>query len=498
MPDPVALVVGAGPSGLTAALELHRCGVPFRVIDAAPHGALHSQALAVQARTLEQCERYGIVDEMLARGRRMHGARIYGNGTRLAHVRIDDVGSRYRFVLFLGQVETERFLTQALTDCGVEIERGLSLERMENGPSRSIAYVRDASGTERTIEARYVIGCDGIHSRVREIAAIPFAGSRVPEHFTLADVTLTGPDAPDDELVVYTRDGDLVFIARFAADTWRVLVERHSDRGGAEADPDLAHFQTAIDEIAGIDVCASAPTWTARFGITQRRAAAYRSGSAFLVGDAAHVHSPAGGQGMNTGMQDAANLAWKIAAVEAGAPAELLDTYDAERGKIGRDLLRGTSLALGAMTTDNPMIEALRDRIAPILTSFGGVKETIARNISQTSIHYPIGPAISDAGGHTGVVPGHYAPNVSVRDADGRSEMLHDTFADPSVKVVATAAFPRCDYVIDDATAQPYAGREPMAYVVRPDGYVGFRGPVRDAHALAAYLTVTGARATAP
>src|SRR5271155_4423621 len=274
--ETTVLVVGAGPSGLTMAIELARSGIPFRLIDRASHGAMWSQALVVQARTLEQFERYGIAAEAVRRGHRVQGAKAFSEGRMIAQVALAHrIPGRYPFVLFFPQRDTEGLLTERLTSLGGVVERGLELVDYADREGGIDAQIRPEAGEMETCRARWIVGCDGIHSTVRAIAGVPFEGNDADEFFALADVQLSGKDSPGDELHVYLHAGEVVFLARLSAQLYRVMVARRI-RPPSDAPPGREELQDAIDRIARADVRVADPAWASRFHIAQRKAVHYR------------------------------------------------------------------------------------------------------------------------------------------------------------------------------------------------------------------------------
>lgn len=429
--DDSILIAGAGPTGLAMAIELTRMGLPVRLIDKAEHPAQHSQALVVQARTLEQFERYGIADEAVSRGRKLLRATAMSEGKTLATIDLSRIPGRYPYVLFLPQSETERLLTEHLRSLGVQIERGTELLSFENSPEGVTAQLRQNSGPNsgltQSIPARWLIGCDGAHSVVRSQLKIPFEGESVPLDFFLGDFELAGPDVPGDELRLHIHHGDVVFIGRLSDKLLRVIVVMHREEGAPPVDrqPTLADFQSALDR-TGAKITVKSSVWITPFNINERKAGAYRIDSAFLAGDAAHIHSPVAGQGMNTGIQDAANLAWKLAAVADGAGTDLLDTYGEERRAVGDALLKTTSRGLSVVTSTNAVFERLRDLVAPGLVGLDVVQDAAAGFVSETTIEYRGSSIVADYGGAGSLRAGDRVPNPDVELAGGQSVRLLD------------------------------------------------------------------------
>jgi 2-polyprenyl-6-methoxyphenol hydroxylase-like FAD-dependent oxidoreductase len=483
-----ALIIGAGPTGLAMAIELRRQGMPYRLVEKNEHPAQYSQALVVQARTLEQFERYGIADRTVAAGRETKGADIFSEQKQIARMTLDKIPGRYPYVLFLPQSETERILTEHLESLGGRIERGINVEGIE----MTSDGVRAATAQEQ-IEARWLIGCDGAHSIVRRALKVPFPGDTVGFAFDLGDLELEGSNLPGDDLRLYLHHGDVLLLARLKENVFRVIWAKHGQVQeqieGKERQPTEADFQAAIDEYAGSGIRITGSKWMTPFRVNQRKVEHYRVGNAFMAGDASHIHSPVGGQGMNTGLQDAANLGWKLGAVRKGAPEHLLDSYDEERGAVGKALLRITSRGLTAATLENPIAEMMRDAVLSFGTRLEIVREAMAGFVSETAINYRKSSIVVDAGGRGSLHAGDRVPNPDV--ADGR---LLDPLRDgrPLVLAIDTPELEDLPSRFPRATVKAYQnGEGRQLWIVRPDGYLGYRGAA-DGPKLDEYARLTG------
>ncbi len=493
------LIVGAGPTGMSAAIELRRAGLDVRVLDKSTHMALHSQALVVQARTLEQFDRYGIANEAVAQGRKLTGARLWSEGRNIAHFEFARLQTNFPFALFLPQSQTEALLNRHMESLGVKTERGTELLAFTQQDNTVQAILRHPDGVEEEVKARWLLGCDGAHSAVREIAGIPFEGKGIPLSFFLGDLVLEGSSAPGEELAIHLHHGDVVFLGRLDDRFVRVIVAAHDQQGAQQKqEVTLADFQTAFDR-AGLRLRAVASDWMTPFRVNDRQAKQYRAGNVFLAGDASHIHSPVGGQGMNTGIQDVANLAWKIAAVERGAPPALLESYQEERGAVGEALLRFTERGLKLATTDNRLLEEVRDTLLPMLTSLKPVQRAATSFISELAISYRGSSIVSDSGGDGDLHAGDRMPDLHLggttllanwHDARhlaillGATAEQHEelTKALPRARVLSVASSDLDDY------GHASLGRESKLLIVRPDGYLGFRGPMREREAWQAYI----------
>jgi 2-polyprenyl-6-methoxyphenol hydroxylase-like FAD-dependent oxidoreductase len=510
--DVEVLIAGAGPTGLTLAIELLRRKVPVRLIDKAAHGAEHSQALVVQARTLEQLERYRapggetLADQAIARGRKLQQISFWSDRKKIFSLPFDKIPGRYPFVLFLPQNETEALLRGEVERLGGRIERGVDLVAFENGPGGVEAKLGHNDGGEEQVRARWLVGCDGAHSAVRAGLKVPFPGETVGISFFLGDLEVEGEDEPGNELVIHLhRGGDVVFLGRLNDRICRVIVALHEEQGDKGVDKldrelTLDDFQRAIHK-AGLRLKVKSAEWMTPFHINQRKASSYRVASAFLAGDASHIHSPVAGQGMNTGIQDAANLGWKLAAVHEGADARLLESYDEERGAVGEALLRNTSRGLAAATQANPLIEAMRDAVMGLGVKLPPVQTAMLGFISETAIHYRDSSIVKDLGGAGHVRAGDRMPNPDLgagRLLDGLEDGRHLVLAvDVADAEPLRRQFLRAHLRAISAAELTVELREALGttgqvLVVRPDGYVGFRGSLECRAEMDAYARLVG------
>ncbi|MBV9232019.1 MAG: FAD-dependent monooxygenase [Chloroflexi bacterium] len=387
------LVVGAGPVGLAMACELLRHGMHCRIIDQAAAPARTSRALGIQARTLEVFENMGVIDQVLAAGTKARGLTLY-DGDRvvlrlsLQHIR----DSQYPFLLILPQSQTESILNARLADLGGTVERSCELLNIRQENDAVVAIVNAAgseSGDVEEIRARWLIGCDGARSRVRKVLAIPFEGTTAPEEFLLADVDLDWNRTRETTHGWLTRDG-LFAVFPLPGGQWRLFATLQAQDTQEIPQASVEVFQRLLVQYTGdTRTTVSNPTWMSNFKINYRMATEYRKGRVFLAGDAAHIHSPYGGQGMNIGIQDAYNLVWKLALVlQEKARESLLDTYQEERMPIARYVLQGARAGTGLLVSRNPVSRLLRDHVVRLLLNLDIIQRYMAQQASELNMNY--------------------------------------------------------------------------------------------------------------
>jgi 2-polyprenyl-6-methoxyphenol hydroxylase-like FAD-dependent oxidoreductase len=388
------LVVGAGPTGLTLANELARQGVHCRIIDRALAPSIHSKALGVVPRTLELLEKFGISQSLVDQGNKVRGVNVFSREKRLVHLELAPLfHSEYPFLLIVPQSVTEVALLERLARWGVKVEREVELVALSTDEEHVEATLRSGNGTEERVIANWVIGCDGAHSTVRRQLGMSFDGSAFARRFALADVGLD-VDLPRDELNAFWVQGGFVGIFPMREESRYRLV---FDLPSAEEEVTLSEVEHALARCGLGRARVFEPTWLSRFSINQRKTKHYRQGRVFLAGDAAHIHSPIGGQGMNTGIQDAFNLAWKLAmVVKKEAPASLLDSYEAEREPIGKRIVQLTALATRTMLVQNPVARGIRDRLVPLAAASRKRQEKMANGLAQLSHSYRNSPIVRD------------------------------------------------------------------------------------------------------
>ncbi len=489
------LVVGAGPVGLTLALALRRQGVAVRIVDKAATRTDKSKALVIWPRTLELLDIHGCAQAFIDAGVRVTGARILGEGRELAHAHFGLARSAYPYALMIPQSDTERLLEQLLAAAGVQVERQVELRSFVDDGQRVTAQLRHADGHEESATAAWLAACDGAHSTVRHALDLPFDGDTLESDWVLADAQIDGK-LPNEELTIcWMPDGILAFFP-IGGRRFRVIADVGPAPDVTPPPPTLAQVQALIDRRGPQGLRAHDPVWLNHFRINERKVKDYRHGRVFLAGDAAHVHSPAGGQGMNTGMQDAFNLAWKLALVQNGkaAPA-LLDSYSPERSAIGDQVLRNAGTMTRVALLHNPLLRELRDLAASTLSRLPAIQQRLVDQLTELDLHYadsPLGATPHGAARHPAA--GARTPDVAVSAADGTATRLHallggGRFVLLSVGVAAPgvpSALLSLVSMAGTAAAQDYeVGHH---YLVRPDGYLALSTRGDDPSAIMGWL----------
>ena len=484
------LVVGAGPTGLLLAGQLARRGVPVRVVDKRAEATVESRALAVHARTLEVLDNLGLADEFVARGHRVRAFSMWDGRRRLARVDFGVLDTPFPFLLDLPQHETEAILRAYLGGFGARVEQSTEVVHVEQGADRvfiGITRDGDGGGPAGGFEVGYAVGCDGAHSTVRRRLGMPFNGHGYAEDWLLADVSLDW-DRPDDEVhIVFNPTGRATVCMPLPGGRWRIILYFAGDRPTGQP-PTPAEIATLVDERIPGPVAVHDPTWLACFRTHRRSAPAYRDGRVFLAGDAVNIHSPAGGQGMNTGLQDAHNLGWKLAAVCAGADPALLDSYQAERARVAHDVSGLTHRLVRLASLSAPWQRALRAAAVPLVAGLPGSGRRAAERISQLYVDYRGSPLISGAldKHRNGLRPGDRAPDVSDLRLRGRSVRLHHLLRSAHHTLVVLADEPGRSPGDAAATVRRlrrYAAHLRMVIVARtPAGATVAADPTGEAH----------------
>lgn len=509
------LIVGAGPTGLMLASQLARRGIHAILIERSPGPALQSRALGVHARTLEIYSQLGIAERALELGQRATGANIWVEGRFGARIPVNDIGrnlSPYPFMLILGQDDNERLLGEFLRGHGGQIYWNTELVGLEQDADGACATVSHADGSTQTIRARWVAGCDGARSAVRNFCGVDFPGAPYKHMFFVADTTATGSMRPSELNVYLWRDEFHLFFPMRGCDHWCVVGIVPAELRNR---PDLkfADVIPAIRQQAGAALEFSECRWFSTYHIHHRRAAHFRARHCFLLGDAAHIHSPVGAQGMNTGLQDAYNLAWKLALVVSGRADEtLLDSYAAERVPVAENLLATTDRGFALIVSDRWISRMLRTRVLYRLIAlamrFGRIRKRAFATVSQIGIHYRNSPLSQAQSGLPEDAPraGDRFPWLRLKFAPGvAAEDLFSRLDDTRFNLIVVGQPPLsaeppelagllCVHMIPADPANEQELRRacipsPCFFLLRPDGHVGMAGQRLEATSLSRYLT---------
>jgi 2-polyprenyl-6-methoxyphenol hydroxylase-like FAD-dependent oxidoreductase len=492
------LIIGAGPTGLVLALWLTRLGVRVRIIDKTAEPGTTSRALAVQARTLEFYNQIGLAQTVVQRGRKTIAANLWVAGKRAAHAVIGEMGvglSPFPYVLIFPQDEHERLLIERLAEAGVQVERRTELTALEDTGSRVVAHLQSADGEQETCEAAYIAGCDGAHSIVRQSLQIGFAGGIYDHLFYVADVQASGATM-NGELHIALDNSDFLVVFPLRAEGQARLIG--TVRQQAEQQHDLSWDDVNTRVLAWINIDVKRVNWFSTYRVHHRVAAHFSKGRAFLLGDAAHIHSPVGGQGMNTGIGDAVNLAWKLAAVVHGrAGASILDSYEPERIAFARRLVATTDRAFTAVTSSGAVARFIRLHLVPLLLapvySIKAARHFIFRTVSQTAVSYR---ESSLSEGHAGTVHGgDRLAWVKLADSDNFAPLTSlnwqvHVYGEATVELQNACQDCKLPlHVFPWSVAVRRSGlRRNATYLVRPDGYVALADAEGSAFAVLSYL----------
>ena len=481
------LIVGAGPTGLTAALELARFKIPIRLIDKYQAPSDTSRAIAVQSRTVELMQQRGLAEEMVRLGNKGYSATLYAEAKQLGKVELHEIESRFNFALLLPQNETERILRDHLAMAAVHVERATELiafSQIEGETAGVSATVRKANGDLEEVEAAYMIDAEGAHSVVRHSMDLAFDGKSLPNTYAIADLYLDGA-VPEDELSIFIPESGLVAAFPLGDRRFRIIAtEKHTVSADAPP-PSLNDIVKAWSQGVHIPVQFRDLQWSSRFRINSRALNELRHGRIFFAGDSAHIHSPAGGQGMNTGIQDVINLGWKLAMVYRGeATTALLDTYNEERLPIIRELLATTERGTDIVNSDSHFAHTLLRHLVPIALSFETIRRTGAKIISELAANYRKSSLNGQTESQGPIRAGDRFPDVAVEE--GQTERVLEIL-DPSrltILSIGATSFVAAklssrygDFCIEKNLEVPSAalvaalGSATVA-VVRPDGYL--------------------------
>jgi 2-polyprenyl-6-methoxyphenol hydroxylase-like FAD-dependent oxidoreductase len=485
--DVPVLIAGAGPTGLTAALELSRLGIGVRIVDRASERSLTSRALGIQARTVELLRVRGVGDELVRLGNPARSTTLYSAGEKLASIELHRMPSEFNYVLLLAQSDTERLLTEQLNRQGVKIERGVELTAITQHRDGVSAVLCSGDGAEEMLDASYLIAADGSHSAIRKALGLPFTGKSLTHSYVLGDLHVAG-DVPEDQLSIFLGRNGFLAVFPMGDGRFRFMATDPDGITGDTGDPTLEDIQRLYDRTVHLPARLYNLNWSSRFRINSRHMTTLRDGRVFFGGDAAHVHSPAGGQGMNAGIQDMVNLSWKLAMVLNGhARKDLLDTYQSDRVPVIRQLVRMTERATRALNSTNRLVHAAITRLAPIVLARSRLQDKAAPRLGQLAAGYR-GCPIAKGGGRIGSLrAGDRVPDLRLG-----GERLYDLLDLSTLTLFVTgdrvpAAYQPWRDVI--ALRQLSIDTMPAGWLlVRPDGYLAAAGGPDDGPVLSRWL----------
>jgi 2-polyprenyl-6-methoxyphenol hydroxylase-like FAD-dependent oxidoreductase len=534
------LVVGAGTTGLVMACELARHGVGVRVVDRLAASDPHVRATTIHVRTLEVFHDLGVADEIVAAGQQLVAMNVYVCGRRVRRDPFEVGGSPYPFPVSLGQSQTENVLERLLGRLGVAVERQTELVSLTEHEDGVTATLRSANGSEERFDTPWLVACDGAHSRVRRLVGLPFPGEDDARPWVVADIALEGLDVRD-EIHAFMSDAGMLSLFPLCDGRVAIGAPTSHGRGVSSRAPALAELEALFAERAPGALRPADVRWLSHFHIHYRLSPHYRHDRVLLAGDAVHIHSPIGGQGMNTGIQDAYNLAWKLALVLRGrAPVALLDSYEQERRSIADDVIKATRLATDQFEEFGELSAAERDRLyaQPVVTEAG--QRRIARHREEVDLDYSASPiCVEDdlaTGSAHGPAAGAQAPDASPLVLGDRRLTLFELLRGPrhtlllfpqtgataadwrrASELAARTAETRGDLIESHlvATAQEpvpsdlpaevsvvldpegalrgrYAADGQWLYLIRPDGYIGHRCRAIDRDRFHHYLDRVG------
>ena len=507
MTEPIVLIAGAGPTGLVLALWLTRLGIRVRIIDKTAEPGTTSRALAVQARTLEFYHQIGLDDAVIAGGVKVENLNLWVKGRRVARVLLQRTGeglTPYDFALVFPQDAHERLLSERLGELGVRVERQTELLRFSQDGTGVTATLRRPDGSEEVSKPAYLAGCDGASSTVRGQLGIGFPGGTYTGLFYVSDVDGTGQPA-DGELHADIEDADFLLLFPLKGQGRMRLV------GTVRDVPEHDHGKLGFDDVKGkaiehLKLDIEKVNWFSTYRVHHRVALHFRDRRAFLLGDAAHIHSPVGGQGMNTGIGDAVNLAWKIAQVlKEGAPENLLDTYEPERIGFARRLVATTDRGFTFVTKRGLLARIVRTRIVPlvvpVLFRIGAMRRLLFRTVSQTRVNYRDSALSPGAAGRVsggdrlpwvelGSGADNFAPLGSLKwqvHLYGEAGSGNGEAGSSVRRACGELRLPLHVFAWQQRMRRSGL-RKGALYLVRPDGYVAFAEPSADPERLRRYF----------
>jgi 2-polyprenyl-6-methoxyphenol hydroxylase-like FAD-dependent oxidoreductase len=550
--SPDVLIVGAGPAGLTAAAEAIRHGLSVRIIDQNESRSIYSKALVVHSRSLEIFQDMGFVPQVINSGQKFHALNLYTANKRLARIVFQDLDWQdaiFPYWLSIPQSETEHCLEEYLNKLGGRVERQTELIDLEQFSDCVCVTLKHQGDSIETVDVPWVVGCDGARSQTRKLLGLELEGKADDEVFILGDVKIDW-DMPEDEgHNILSADGIVLIVPMPEKHRYRIIC--HMPELSITDQPEITQelLQSLVNQRTAFTMRVYDLTWTSYFSTKHFVVSQHRQGRVFMAGDAAHIHSPVGGQGLNSGIQDAYNLMWKLALVHHGqALPELLDSYTAERHKIAQKLIAKVSTATRIVTLKHPLLQKLRNQLAGILLNTAIVRNRMGRDVAMLDIEYKDSPVVAqdllshrmanpvldrlkhnEYDFHRGPSAGIRAPNVMMpTDGPALPASLFDLYCgthhtlmifsgvtdSPGIDTLSEIGaaiqtrYQACIYpyivtvepptnlrgnanIIVDADKsihRRYAAWQPCLYLIRPDKYIAYRSQTIDQNQLITYL----------
>lgn len=528
------LIVGAGPTGLMAAILLSQLNIPFRIIDNRASRTRTSNALGIQTRTLELLDDLNLIDRFLKHGQKVSGIAVDDGKKTIADLSTDDIDSPYPFLLIVPQNVTETLLDERLEELGHKVERPVKFLELDDMDKQIKLNLENADGQQETLHCDWLLACDGAHSSIRKELSVPFEGSNLPQQFLLADVQADSPFRNDRIDAIFSDQGILALFP-INNHTLRLVADvSKSEQQDKNQPVSLLELQKLATERTNGRLQIKESSWSSRFWIHSKMVPTMRYASVFLLGDAAHIHSPAGGQGMNTGLQDAYNLVWKLAMViKKQANTSLLESYHLERHPIAAGVLRDTSRMTHMALAKNPIIKWLRRGLFQIIANNNWLRRQFMTHMTQIGLHYTSSTMIDYDYkiSRQAIQPGERAPDAIFSDENGKHRRLYDylrgyyhhlllftgemcsktelaalqnyaahvanSHRNMIQPIIITNPFKREQLEIQNLPKlidnnlgihKKYAAKEACVYLIRPDNYVAFCSSKLNLSGLADYL----------
>jgi 2-polyprenyl-6-methoxyphenol hydroxylase-like FAD-dependent oxidoreductase len=524
-----ALIIGAGPTGLMMACELARHGISFRIIDKKPEATSASNATWIQTRTLELLDHIGIADRFLRMGHQCKAINLHTNKKNVAKISLNDIDSIYPFILMLPQSKTESLLTQRLEELNNRIERSLELIEVKQENNSVISTIKHPDGRIENITSHWLIACDGANSKVRESCNLFFSGKDLPEQFMVADARMSS-HLPNDEIHMFFDKGTIfpdrgTILAAFPWGSSEYRVTANLYQGHTRQTFTAIEVKEAVHERAYANYTVDSVSWISPFWIHSKIVDNMRHGAIFLAGDAAHIHSPAGGQGMNTGIQDAYNLAWKLALIIKGKAApSLLDTYHSERHPVVKYIVDQTEHFTNMALFDKSFTAKLNNFSRELSHNPESISKEIGMQITQLDIQYQNSPIIdyNESISKNAPQPGKRAPDVLISPSNQLYKHFNNTMHNVLLFTGSTITKDKLAKMIDlqqwlnqkfsglvkahiitnekldidnsildsnNTIHQSYHAEQPTIYIVRPDTYIAYCSDKLDADSIEQLLT---------